>query len=114
MEYLLCLVLFGVGIYAVLAKRNIIKIVIGISIMGYALNLLFVLMGNNSGSILTGIPIFKVAGTTPPMVNPLPQALVLTTVIIGLGLTILLSALAIRLYEKYGTLDITEIRKLKG
>ncbi|MCX6348536.1 MAG: NADH-quinone oxidoreductase subunit K [Candidatus Aureabacteria bacterium] len=48
------------------------------------------------------------------MVDPLPQALVLTAIVIGLATTALIAAIAIRLYEKYGTFDITEIRKLKG
>jgi multicomponent Na+:H+ antiporter subunit C len=47
-------------------------------------------------------------------VDPVPQALVLTSIVIGLSVTMLMVAMAIRLYEKYGTLDITEIRKLKG
>jgi multicomponent Na+:H+ antiporter subunit C len=47
-------------------------------------------------------------------VDPLPQALVLTSIVIGLGITSLGIALCIRLYEKYGTFDITEIRRLKG
>ena len=47
-------------------------------------------------------------------VDPLPQALVLTSIVIGLGVTIFAIALCIRIYEKYGTYDITEIRRLKG
>jgi multicomponent Na+:H+ antiporter subunit C len=48
------------------------------------------------------------------MVDPLPQSVVLTTIVIGMATTILLVALAMRLYEKYGTFDITKIRELKG
>jgi multicomponent Na+:H+ antiporter subunit C len=48
------------------------------------------------------------------MVDPLPQALVLTSIVIGLAVTALLVAIAIRIYEKYGTFDITKIRRLKG
>ena len=43
--YILCLALFLVGLYCVVRKRNLIKIIIGIGIMGYAVNLLFVLAG---------------------------------------------------------------------
>ncbi|MBU1090888.1 MAG: NADH-quinone oxidoreductase subunit K, partial [Candidatus Omnitrophica bacterium] len=45
---------------------------------------------------------------------PLPHALVLTNIVIGLAVTALIVAIAIRLYEKYGTFDITKIRKLRG
>jgi len=48
------------------------------------------------------------------MVDQLPQALVLTAIVIGLASTALLVAIAMRIYEKYGTFDITKIRELKG
>ncbi|MCX6348106.1 MAG: NADH-quinone oxidoreductase subunit K, partial [Candidatus Aureabacteria bacterium] len=44
----------------------------------------------------------------------LPQALVLTSIVIGLAVTALLASMAIRLYEKYGTVDISRIRRLRG
>jgi multicomponent Na+:H+ antiporter subunit C len=47
-------------------------------------------------------------------VDPLPQALVLTSIVIGLGVLALMVALCVRLYERYGTFDITEIRRLRG
>ncbi len=47
-------------------------------------------------------------------VDPLPQAMVLTSIVIGLGLTALMVAMGIRLYEKYGTFDMSKIRRLKG
>ena len=47
-------------------------------------------------------------------VDPLPQALVLTAIVIGLAVTALMAAITVRLYEKYGTLDITEMQQLKG
>jgi len=48
------------------------------------------------------------------VVDPLPQALVLTAIVIGLAVTALIAAIAIRVYEKYKTFDITKIRRLKG
>jgi multisubunit Na+/H+ antiporter MnhC subunit len=48
------------------------------------------------------------------MVDPLPQALVLTSIVIGLATTTMLVAIAMRIYEKYGTFDITKIKELKG
>ena len=47
-------------------------------------------------------------------VDPIPQALVLTSIVIGLGVLALMVALCVRLYERYGTFDVTEIRKLRG
>lgn len=115
MEYFLCFVLFCIGLYAVAVKRNMIKIIIGLSIMAYAINLFFILIGyrhNAAYPILSKVNITQ--QTNLNMVDPLPQALVLTAIVIGLAITIILVSISIRLYEKYGTFDITEIRKLKG
>ncbi|MCM8757319.1 MAG: NADH-quinone oxidoreductase subunit K [Candidatus Omnitrophica bacterium] len=46
--------------------------------------------------------------------DPVPQALVLTSIVIGLGILSLMVAIAIRLYERYGTFDVTEMKRLKG
>ena len=111
LTYILCLILFLVGLYCVVRKRNLIKIIIGIGIMEYAVNLFFILAGYRSEG---RSPIFDDAQIVKDMVDPLPQAVVLTTIVIGLALTLLLIALAIRIYEKYGTFDITKINRLKG
>ena len=105
------MVLFSIGLYCVLRKRNIIKIIIGIGIIEYAINLFFILIGY----VKEGrSPIFARDQVMANIVDPLPQAMVLTAIVIGLALTLLLVAMAIRIYEKYGTFDITKINKLKG
>jgi multisubunit Na+/H+ antiporter MnhC subunit len=110
-EYILCLVLFSEGLYCVLRKRNLIKIIIGLGIMEYAGNLFFALIGYRTGG---RAPILAQDQAIKNMVDPLPQALVLTAIVIGLAVTALIVAIAIRIYEKYGTFDITRINKLKG
>ena len=116
MEYFLCAVLFCVGLYAVAVKKNLIKIIVGLSIMGYAVNLLFIVSGYKHNAAYPFLTRENVAlgQTNINMVDPLPQALVLISIIIGLAITIILVSIAIHLYEKYKTFDITEIRKLKG
>lgn len=109
--YFMCLILFAVGIYCILRKRNIIKIIIGIMIVEYAVHLFFVLVGYRMDG---RAPIFSPDEGIVNMVDPLPQALVLTAIVIGLAVTALMIAIAIRIYEKYGTFDITKIRKLHG
>lgn len=111
MTYLLCLILLAVGLYGVLAKRSIIKIIIGLAIMEYAVNMLFVLFGYR---IDGRSPILAPDRQVLNIVDPLPQALVLTAIVIGLATTALMVALAVRIYEKYGTFDITKIKRLKG
>ena len=109
--YLLCLVLFCEGLYCILRKRNIIKIIVGVIIAEYAVNLFFILVAYR---INGRSPILSSEVTISNMVDPLPQALVLTAIVIGLASTALLVALAMRIYEKYGTFDITKIRELRG
>jgi multisubunit Na+/H+ antiporter MnhC subunit len=100
-----------VGLYCVARKRNLIKIIIGIGIMDYAVNLFFVLLGYQAKA---RAPIFAHDQVIDKMVDPLPQAVVLTSIVIGLSVTLFLVSVAIRLFEKYGTFDITKINKLKG
>ena len=109
--YLLCLALFCVGIYCILRKRNIIKIIIGVIIAEYAVNLFFILTAYRMKG---RAPIFSSEADIANMVDPLPHALVLTAIVIGLATTALLVAIAMRIYEKYGTFDITKIRELRG
>ena len=92
-------------------RRNLIKIIIGISIMDYALYLFFALIGYRWQG---RSPIHDSIQKIENMVDPLPQALVLTAIVIGLAVLALMIGIAVRLYEKYGTFDITKIRKLKG
>ncbi len=111
MIYLLCLVLFCVGIYGVLRKRNLIKMIVGLIIAEYAVNLFFILVAYRRNG---RAPILSPDVSITQMVDPLPQALVLTAIVIGLATTALLIALAMLLYRKYGTFDIAKIRELRG
>jgi len=115
MIYALCLVLIFVGIYGMVVKKNVVKIVLGLAIVEYGTNLLLILTGYRSGG---RAPIMdratEAAAFVEGAVDPLPQALVLTAIVIGLGVTAMLVALCIRLYERYGTFDVTEMRRLKG
>ena len=109
--YMMCLALFCVGVYCVLVKRNLIKIIIGIGIAEYAVNLfLFLIAYRMNGRA----PILEKDTEILNIVDPLPQALVLTSIVIGLAVVALMVALAVRIYQRYGTFDITEIRRLKG
>jgi len=109
--YLLCLVLFGLGVYCMLVKRNIIKIIVGTIIAETAVNLFLVLVAYRVGGIA---PILATPGQADAMVDPLPQAMVLTSIVIGLATTALMVAIAMRIHGKYGTYDIAEIRELRG
>ena len=122
MPYALCFLLFMLGLYCAVVKKNMVKIVIGIMVMEYAVNLFLVMLGFRVGGIA---PIIDRAQYDPVMrqvatgfintsVDPLPQALVLTSIVISLGSLALMISICVRTYEKYGTFDTTQIRRLKG
>lgn len=108
---LLAIFLFLVGLYGVATKRNLIKIAVGLTIMEHATFLILALIGFRRGGVP---PILVEKMGQPVFVDPLPQALVLTAIVIGLGTTALLLSIALRIYHKYGTFDISKIKKLKG
>lgn len=109
--YILAATLLGIGLWGVLAKRNLLRIVIALSILEYALFLLFALIGYRKDGVA---PIESPEGAAGPFVDPLPQALVLTAIVIGLGVTALLVSTAVRIHHKHGTLDVNKVRRLRG
>jgi len=109
--YLLCFILFLVGLYGVITRRNLVKIVISLSIMEFSTFLFFALVGYIDGGVA---PILDPADPSKTYVDPLPQALVLTAIVIGLATTAMLMAVIIRIYRKYKTFDIREINNLRG
>ena len=109
--YMLCFVLFLVGLYGVVTRRNLIKIAISLSIMEFSIFLILVLIGYIENA---QAPIVDLNAGTQIYVDPLPQAMVLTAIVIGLATTAMLMAIAIRLYRKYKTFDIREINNLRG
>jgi len=113
--YIIISIMFLIGIYGMMVKKNIIKIIIGMNIIGYAVNLFFVVLGYRNGGIQPIlVPGIDIKEFVEKAVNPLPQALVLTSIVIDLSIICFLAALSIRIYEKYGTFDLEKIRRLKG
>ena len=102
------IVLLMLGLYGLLTQRNVIKIIISLNILGIGLNLFIVSVGFVSGGIA---PIYTSVNSSSTLgfVDPLPQALVLTAIVIGVGTTALGLALAKNIYQKYGTFEIDEM-----
>ena len=113
--YLLIAALMAVGLWGILAKRHVLKKIIGVAILENAVNLFLVAVGYRQD----GVPPILLPGTDPAAftassVDPLPQALVLTSIVIGVALVMLLVALALRLHERTDTLDTDALTRLKG
>jgi multicomponent Na+:H+ antiporter subunit C len=110
--YIGAFLLIAIGIYAIVIKKNLIKILIGLDLIASGTNLLIVSIGYVRGGTA---PIFSpaVLGKAVKMVDPVPQALTLTAIVIGASEVALAAAFVVLLYRHYGTLDIRKIRSLR-
>jgi len=101
--------LIFIGLYIILVKHNLIKVIIGFSILNTGINLFLIAIGYVKNGTA---PIFSREGIDAArMVDPVPQALVLTAIVIGVAILALALSLAIRLYQHYGTLNLQKIRE---
>jgi multicomponent Na+:H+ antiporter subunit C len=109
LPYVAVVLLTAIGISIILLKRNLIKIFMGVNILTSAVNLLIIAVGYREGGIA---PIYTYA-PGDNMVLPTPQALCLTSIVIGVATTAVLLAFAMKLYRTYGTNDVNKIQELK-
>ena len=101
--------LIFIGLYIILAKRNLIKVIIGLSVMETGVNLFLIAVGYLSRGTA---PIFSRPGLKAEgMVDPVPQALVLTAIVIGVAVLALALSLSIRVYRHFGTLNLRKIKE---
>ncbi|MBN2880348.1 MAG: cation:proton antiporter subunit C [Clostridia bacterium] len=102
------IVLMLVGIYGLLSQRNVIKLIAALNIFEIGLNLFIVSIGFVKDGL---VPILTSNNESSAMlyVDPLPHALVLTSIVIGVGVTALALALAKKMHDKYGTYDMDEM-----
>ena len=112
-NYIASFLLIVLGFYCIVVKYNLVKTVIGLSVADYGVNLLIITIGYNPGGTA---PIFTEGELTAAsyFVDPIPQALTLTSIVIGACVTAMSLALVIKLEEQYGTIDTREIRRLRG
>ena len=105
--------LIVLGFYTIVTKYNLVKTVIGLGIADYGVNLLIISIGYNPGGTA---PIFTAGELTQAsyFVDPIPQALTLTSIVIGACVTAMSLSLVVKLQEEYGTIDTREIRRLRG
>lgn len=107
MEETASVILFGVGFTILLLHQNLIKKIMGMNIMDTAVYLFLAAKGYINGRM---VPIV-VDGIqdVSAYINPVPSGLVLTGIVVSVSSTALMLALTIRLYERYGSLDLDEI-----
>jgi multicomponent Na+:H+ antiporter subunit C len=109
--YIAVVIFIGLGIYTLMFKKNLIKIAIGICLIENGVNLFLITLGYRKGAIA---PIYTQAPSGQAMVLPTPQALTLTSIVIGIATTALILSIAMMIYKHYGTLDTEKARRLRG
>ena len=107
-------ILILMGLYGALTDRNILRIIVSFTVANTGVNLVLVAVGYMHGRTA---PILdkavSAADAVTRIIVPVPQALVLTAIVIGLGITAMMLTYAYKLHEEKGTLDISKCRDLK-
>ena len=112
-NYIGAVLLMFLGLYTIIMKKHLIKIVMGMCLMDYGVNLLIVSIGFNPGGTA---PIFTISELVKGayFVDPVPQALTLTSIVIGACVEAMALSLVIKIYQQYKTRNADEIRRLHG
>lgn len=103
-----------IGLWGMLTQRNIIRIIIGFSLMDTGIHMVMVSIGYITGGtapiINEAVPL---ADAVNRVVDPVPSALVLTAIVIGLGVTAVMLSFALRIHKARKTLMIDELTESK-
>ena len=108
-NYWVFAVLLMVGFYAVIARPNMIKKLLGLAMFQSAVFLLYITMDKVEGGTA---PIIQKGVEDVIYSNPLPQVLILTAIVVGISTTAVGLALVVRIYEAYGTVEEDETQQL--
>jgi multicomponent Na+:H+ antiporter subunit C len=113
-NYVGAILLFLIGLYGATTRRNLLRILLSLGLMESATYLLLITLGYRRGATA---PIFYEPGIVPgqtPAVDPIMQALTLTSIVIGVVTLAMALSLIIQLARHYRTLDVRRIRSLRG
>lgn len=121
-DFILAVILFCIGLYAVTMKSNMLKKLIGLNIVETSVYLFFIALGDvRLGSATSlwakapiGTDLDAVKSGAEAMVNPIPSALILTAIVVGVSVTALALSICVRLYQNCGTMNLKKINSLKG
>jgi multisubunit Na+/H+ antiporter MnhC subunit len=100
--------LSAIGIAGIVLSNHLFRMVLALAIAEAGANLLLILAGYRWDA---AAPILTDPAITQPMVDPVPQAMVLTAIVIGVGVQALALSLVIRVWQRYGTLHMQTARQ---
>lgn len=101
-------ILYAAGLYLVM-RRSVVKLVLGFALLGHAANLVIFAVGGLSRAAAPIVPPGADA-LVPPYADPVPQALILTAIVIGFGVQAFTLVLVKRAYRETGTDDLDALR----
>ncbi len=113
-NYVAATLLFVLGLYGVLTERNLVRILLNLGVMESATFMFLIVLGYRAGGTA---PIFYEPGIVPgktPVVDPIVQALALTSIVIGVVTLAMALSLIVQLARHYRTIDSRRIRDLHG
>lgn len=110
-NYIGAFILFIIGLYTLLTHSNLLKKVIGINIMETSIFLFFVSIGYIKGA---NAPIIDLTNGNLTYINPLPSAMILTGIVVGVSVTAFALSLIVKIHQAYGTLELDEIMEIRG
>lgn len=111
--YVMVGLLLLIGFHAMAMKRNYMKKVIGLTIFQTAIYLLFVQGATKSGATIP-VRAAELGTTAADYINPLPQVIVLTAIVVGVATTGVALSLMLQIHRRYGSLDEQAILKQVG
>ncbi len=100
-----------VGLYGVVSSRNLVHLILCLSVVQASTYVLLLAIGYRSGA---KAPVFADIPLSTPVVDPVVQSLTLTDVVVEATVTALLLALALQAHKRFGTVDPDEIVSLTG
>ena len=115
-NYLASFFLITLGLYCIVTKHDLLKSVIGLSIIDYGVNLFIVSVGFNDGGTA---PIYTISellngAASTYFVDPVPQALTLTSIVIGACVDAMALALVVMISRKYHSINADDVRRIRG
>ena len=108
-NYWAVIVLMMIGLYIVIARDNLVKKMMGLSIFQVSVIMFYVSMGKVSGGTA---PIIPEGGGEVVYSNPLPHVLMLTAIVVGVATLALGLAIVVRIHEAYGSVEEDEIIRM--
>lgn len=109
-SYWIVIVLMMAGLYIMIARYNLVKKIIGLSLFQTSIFFLYITMSKVDG----GTAPILAEGKDYVYSNPLPHVLILTAIVVGVATSAVALALIVRIYESYGTIEEDELKSMEA